>query len=287
MRPVQFHYHRPQSLQEAVRLLASNDEEECKALAGGHSLIPAMNQRLAQPGTLVDVGRLEELKGIRFEGGSLRIGALATHAEIASSPLVQAHCPALATAAGLIGDPQVRAWGTIGGNLAHADPASDPPAVVLAWGARMNLHGPQGERSVAADDFFIGLFTTALAPAELITSIDIPSQPLRRSAYAKMVHPASRYALLGVCVSLQMENGRCTDARVAVGGAIPKASRCPGAEGALSDSSLDDQALNAAAEAISQDLGDDVISDIHAPGEYRRAMAGVYLKRAVRASLSA
>lgn len=282
MRPAQFKYHRPQSLQEAISLLAG--DEESKALAGGHSLIPAMNLRLAQPSALVDIGRLDELREIRVEGGSLRIGALTTHAEAADSEAVRSHAPALAMATSLVGDPQVRSWGTLGGNLAHADPASDPPTVAAAGEGVIHIQGPGGKRSVAAGDFFQGIFATALEPGELITALELPSAQGKNSAYVKMAHPASRYALVGVCVILSLDGEVCSEARVAVGGVTHKPTRMTAAETALTGNRLDESTLENAAQAAMQELGDDLIGDHFAPVDYRRAMAGVYLKRAIRAA---
>lgn len=258
---------------------------DAKALAGGHSLIPAMNLRLAQPGTLVDIGRLDELKGIHVSGSMLSIGALSTHAQIAASADVKTHAPALAQAASIVGDPQVRNWGTLGGNIAHADPASDPPTVILAYGATIHTQSASGARTIHANDFFLDLFTTALDAGELITRVEIPSQAGKKSAYVKMAHPASRYAVVGVCVVLGVEGGRCSSATVAIGGAVPKATRSPGAEAALTGSSLDAAALDAAAQALMNDISGDVMGDIYAAADYRKAMAGVYLKRAVKAAL--
>ncbi len=284
MRPASFTYQRPKSVAEAVQML---NADGAKALAGGHSLIPAMNQRLNQPGTIVDLGRLDELKGVSITGNSrLEIGALTPHVQIATSPNVRKYCRALAQACGILGDPQVRNWGTLGGNIAHADPASDPPTVVLASDARINVLGASGARSVSANDFFLDLFTTALQPGEIITSIEIPMVVDRKSAYAKLPHPASRYAVAGVAVFLDMGNGVCTHARVAVGGATSKATRSPGAERALTGSTLGDGALDAAANALMADITADATSDLYAPAEYRVAMAGVMFKQAARAALA-
>jgi carbon-monoxide dehydrogenase medium subunit len=284
MRPANFDYHRPASVAEAVRLLGSNSA--AKALAGGHSLIPALNLRLSEPAALVDIGRLEELKGIRVSGNTLSIGALSTHAQIASSAEVKTHCPALASACSMVGDPQVRGWGTIGGNLAHADPASDPPTVILASGATIHTQGPNGSRAISADKFFIDLLKVDLQPGELITRVEIPSLQGRKSGYAKMAHPASRYAVVGVCVVLEISGSSCKGARVAIGGAVPKATRSAGAEAALAGSSLDSAALDKAADALMNDIAANLMGDIYAPDSYRKAMAGVYLKRAVKAALS-
>jgi carbon-monoxide dehydrogenase medium subunit len=283
MYPSNVEYHRPGSVAEAVQMLTNTGG---KALAGGHSLLPAMKLRLSEPGTVIDIGRLNELRGISVKGNILSIGALTTHAEVAASADVRTHCPALAAACGQVGDPQVRNWGTLGGNLAHADPASDPPTVVLACGGILHVQGPSGARTISADDFFVDLFTVNLQPGELITSIELPSLHGYKSAYAKMPHPASRYAVVGVCVAMEVEGGRCKQARVAVGGATPKATRATHAEAALTGSSLDEAALDRAVSAIMTDVGDGGMGDIYADASYRRAMAGVYLKRAVRAALA-
>lgn len=282
MRPAALNYQRSTSLDEALQMLA---RPGAKAIAGGHSLIPPMNLRLSEPELLIDIGRLPELKGIRVEGGSVIIGALSTHAEIARSSEVQNHAPALAKAASMVGDPQVRNWGTIGGNIAHADPASDPPTVLLAYDAHIHIAGANGRRVVPANEFFQGLFATDLKSGELVTAIEIASVNGKKSAYAKMSHPASRYAMVGVCVVLDVVGGTCTSARVAVGGAVASVMRSPTAEDALSGSSLDNASLDAAAAGIQQDVSENAIGDLFAPEHYRAAMAGVYLKRAVKAAM--
>jgi carbon-monoxide dehydrogenase medium subunit len=274
---------RPASVEEAVAMLAQNGG--AKALAGGHSLIPAMNLRLAQPEGLVDIGRLESLRGIKAGGGVLSIGALTTHAQIAASADVQKHAPALAAACGQVGDPAVRNWGTLGGNIAHADPASDPPTVLLASGATIHTHGSGGGRAIPAAEFFVDTFTVNLEPGELITGVDIPSVGAGKSAYAKFAHPASRYAVVGVCVVLQMNGNTCTGASVAIGGAVPKATLSPAAAAALAGNALDEAALDAAAAALMDEVGAEVVGDIFAPAHYRHAMIGVYFKKAVHAAL--
>jgi len=283
MRPAPLNYQRVSSVAEAVQLLASH--QNAKLLAGGHSVIPPMNLRLSQPELLIDIGRLPELKGISVKDGSLWIGALSTHAEVARSAEVQTHAPALAHAASIIGDPQVRNWGTLGGNIAHADPASDPPTVLLASEAIIHVQGTAGTRTIPAHDCFTGLFETGLKQDEVITAIEIPSAAGKKSAYVKMQHPASRYAVVGVCVVLEVENGTCVNASVAVGGAVPHATRSLSAEKALTDSTLDEAALDAAAQDLQKDISDDVMGDLFAPADYRLAMSGVYLKRAVRAAM--
>jgi carbon-monoxide dehydrogenase medium subunit len=280
MWPAKFDYIRASSVDDALGQL----DDDTKILAGGHSLLPAMKFRLSQPGKLVDISRINELKGISG-GSSLSIGATSTHAEIAASADVQKMCPALASAAGQIGDHQVRNFGTLGGNIAHADPSSDPPPVLVACGATIHIKGSGGNRPVAATDYFTGLFETALEDGEIIAKIEIPDCSAKKSAYAKLSHPASRYAIVGVCVVLEMDGATCKSASVGIGGATVSAMRCSGAESALADSSLDDAALNAAAAALQSDIADNLIGDAVYPKEYRSAMAGVYLKRAVAEAL--
>jgi carbon-monoxide dehydrogenase medium subunit len=283
MYPGKFEYVRAASVAEALQLMKQNND--AKLIAGGHSLLPAMKLRLSDPPMLIDISRIAELKNIKANG-SLVVGALATHAEVAGNASVKKYCAALASAAGNVGDNQVRNFGTLGGNLAHADPASDPPTVVLACDGVIHVQGSNGKRAIKASEFFRGLFETALGHGEILTGVEIPNQSGKKTAYAKMSHPASRYAVVGVCVSLEMDGKRCKSASVAVGGATNHPVRSPGAEKALAGSSLDDAALNAAAEAIQRDIPADLLmDDVNYPGSYRKAMTGVYLKRAVKAAL--
>src|SRR5436309_9411846 len=197
-RPAEFDYHRPTSLDEASGLLADGD---ARPLAGGHSLLPLMKLRFAEPRTIVDLGRIPGLDGIELVGDELRIGALATHASVAASELVREKCRVLATTAEGIGDRQVRNRGTIGGSLAHADPGADYPTVVTALGATVVVRGPNGEREIPADDFFTGVFTTALRQGELVTMVRVPVVGAGTgAAYEKHRHPASGYAVAGVAV---------------------------------------------------------------------------------------
>ncbi|MEZ4671502.1 MAG: xanthine dehydrogenase family protein subunit M [Anaerolineae bacterium] len=283
MWPANFEYVRASTPAEAIDLLSQNDG--AKLLAGGHSLIPALKLRLNEPALLVDIGRIAALKSISANG-TLKIGALSTHAEVSGSSTVKGYASALAQAADHIGDPAVRNFGTIGGNIAHADPASDPPTVLTAYDATIHIQGASGARTVKAADFFVDLFTTDLQSNELVTAVEIANQGTSKSAYAKLSHPASRYAVVGVCVVLQMNGSTCQSARVAVGGATVKAVRSPSAEAALAGSSLDSAALDAAASAVMKDIQDYVTGDVSFPSDYRHAMAGVYLKRAVRQAIS-
>ncbi len=279
-----FDYHRARSLSDAQRLLAANPG--AKLLAGGHSLIPLMKLRLAAPSAVVDIGRIPELRGIARGGDSIRIGALTTHAEIAASADVQKSAAALAEAAGLVGDPAVRARGTIGGNIAHADPASDLPTVLVALNAQIVSVGPSGERTIAADGFFTGIMSTSLADDEVITAIVVPAAPARGqgSAYVKFAHPASRYAVIGVAASVTMAGNASSAARVALGGLLPRATRARAVEDALVGKPLNDASIAAAASQVNKDLGGDVTGDIFASAEYRTAVAPVYVKRAIAAA---
>ncbi len=280
MYPANTTYHRAGSVAEAVQLLAGN--EGAMVLAGGHSLIPAMKLRLAMPAALVDIGHIEALKGITANGGALSIGALTTFAEIASSDLVRQHAPVLAEATGMVGDPAVRNRGTIGGNVSHGDPASDPPTALTALGATYNVSGPGGERSIVASDFATGLLENVLEENEILTSVSVPSLPSGAgSAYVKFPHPASRYAVVGAAAIVAVQGGSCSSASVVIGGVETTPTRASSVEAALVGSDLGDGALAAAAAALASDLTGDPMSDIFASDEYRRAMAAVYLRRAL------
>ena len=278
-----FDYHRARSLADVHRLLATNPG--AKLLAGGHSLIPLMKLRLASPAAVVDIGRIPELRGISRSGDTIRIGALTTHAEIAASADVQKGAPALAEAAGMIGDPAVRSRGTIGGNIAHADPASDLPTVLVALDARVVVVGPSGERTLAADGFFTGIMTTTLADNEVVTAIVVPVAARgQSSAYVKFSHPASRYAVIGIAASVTLANNQCSAARVALGGLVSHACRAAAVEKALVGKGLDAATIAAAAGHVGEDLGGEVSGDIFASASYRKAVAPVYVRRAIAAA---
>ena len=247
MIPAQFAYARPSTLDEALTLLAQN--EDAKILAGGHSLIPAMKLRLMQPPLLVDIGRLKGLSYIREEDDQIRIGATTTHYQIESSDLLKAICPLLPECAGAIGDMQVRNKGTIGGSLAHSDPAGDWPAAILTLNAELGAVSKNGERTIKADDFFVDLLTTALEPGEILREIRI-NKPNGRTghAYVKMHHPASGFAVVGIAANLSLNgNNECKTANIGVTGVAAKAYRASGVENALTGAKLDDAAISAAA----------------------------------------
>jgi carbon-monoxide dehydrogenase medium subunit len=279
-----FDYYRARSLAEAHQLIAAHPG--AKLLAGGHSLVPLLKLRLAAPSTIVDIGRLPELRGITRAGEHVRVGALTTHAELAASSDVRASAPALADAAALVGDPAIRNRGTIGGNVAHADPASDLPTALVALDARIVVAGPQRRRTIPADQFFTGIMTTALAEDEILVAIEVPAAGRGHgSAYEKFPHPASRYAVVGAAAVLTVKDGTCSAARVALGGLLPHARRAASVEKALAGQPARADAIAAAAQHASRDLGGDVTGDIFASAEYRTAMAPIYVRRALARAL--
>jgi carbon-monoxide dehydrogenase medium subunit len=280
-----FDYYRARSVADAQQLLAAHPG--AKLLAGGHSLVPLLKLRLSAPSALVDIGRIPELRGIVRQGEEIRIGALTTHAELAASADLRNDAPALADAAAAVGDPAVRNRGTIGGNIAHADPASDLPTVLVALDARVVATGPKGERTIQADEFFTGIMTTALAEDEILLAVHVPASGREQgSAYEKFSHPASRYAVLGVAASLTLKGGTCSVARVAVGGLLPNARRATSVERALVGKAATEDAIAAAAQQVVADLGNDVTGDIYASAEYRAAMAPVFTRRAVATAVA-
>ncbi|MER3478973.1 MAG: carbon monoxide dehydrogenase [Meiothermus sp.] len=271
MYTAEFTYHKASSVAEAIQMLQQNPE--AKLLAGGHSLIPAMKLRLAQPPAIIDISKVAELKSIRLEGNTLVIGAAATYAEIAGHEQVKGAAPILAEAIQHIGDPMVRHKGTLGGSLAHADPAADLPAVVLALGAQMKIQGPSGERVVEAGDFFQGMFTTAVGPGEILTEIHIPAHA-GKQAYEKFPHPASRYPVVGVAVVVGA-NG----VRAALTGAGEHAMRLSRLEQALSGKPLTAEAIEAACQGIVSP--EDLMGDHLHSAEYRAHLVDVLAKRAL------
>jgi len=278
MFPSAFDYHRPSSVEEAVRLMGAHPD--AKVLAGGHSLIPAMKLRLAMPEALIDINRIEALRGVRH-GDEVRIGAMTTYADLLDDDGLAGRYALVHDAANHVGDVQVRNRGTLGGSLAHADPASDYTAVVLALGARVTAVGPEGERTIEADDLFVDLYTTALRPDELLSEITIPVMPGRvGTAYAKHRHPASGYPVVGIAVVLTMEGDAVATARVAVTGATSKATRATGAEAALVGNAPDDATIDRAAAVAPEGL--EINGDAYASEEYRRHLITVMTGRVLR-----
>jgi carbon-monoxide dehydrogenase medium subunit len=282
--PNQFEYHRPDSVQAAAALLAANPD--AKLLAGGHSLLPAMKLRLASPAALVDLGGVDGLIGIDA-AGQITIGAMTTYAMLRDSRELQRVLPMVSTAADNVGDPAVQERGTIGGALAHSDPAADFTALFLALNGTVDVTGSSGSRQIAADDLFVDLFTTALEPDEIITSVTFPAvQAGTGMAYEKFRHPASGYAVVGVAAVVNTgADGTVSSARIAVTGAPSKATRATAAEQALAGKSLSDDVIDAAA-AVAAD-GIEVNGDFFASEEYRTHLISVLTGRALRAAAAA
>jgi carbon-monoxide dehydrogenase medium subunit len=278
-----FDYYRARSVKDAQQLLAAHPG--AKLLAGGHSLLPLMKLRLAAPAAVVDIGRVAELRGISRDRDHIRIGALTTHAELAASPELQSGASALAQAAAIVGDPAVRNRGTIGGNIAHADPASDLPTVLVALDARIVAAGPNGERTIAAGDFFTGIMTTALAEDEILVAVHVPVAAAGQASwYEKFSHPASRYAVVGAAAWVAVKDGTCNAARVALGGLLPHARRAAAVEKHLIGKALTGDTIAAAVGQVGADLAGDATGDIYASAEYRAAMAPVFARRAIAAA---
>ncbi len=282
MYPAQFDYHMPGTLKEALDLLGKY-KDDAKLLAGGHSLLPAMKLRLARPAHLVDLRKVPGLGGIREEGGALVIGATTTHWAVESSPVVKGKCPVLAQTAAQIGDPMVRNLGTIGGSLAHADPAADYPATIIALGAEMVAQGPKGKRSIKADDFFKALMTTALSPDEILTEVRVPVCGANVGcAYLKFPHPASRFAVVGVAAVLTLDGGKVSKAGIGITGAGTRAVRARGVEAALQGKTLDAATVQAAADKAAD--GVDVQADLQGSVEYKQHLLRVFARRAIEAA---
>jgi carbon-monoxide dehydrogenase medium subunit len=278
MYPATFDYQRPATIDEAVALLARHGDD-AKLLAGGHSLIPAMKLRLAQPGVIVDIARIAALNYIREAGGAIAIGATTTHWQIESSALLRNRSPLIAETAAHIGDVQVRNKGTIGGSLAHADPAADYPAAIFALDAEIDLVGPRGTRTLKAKTFFVDLLQTAIAPDEILTEIRVPATA-NSVAYVKTEQKASGFALAGVAVVVGPDGPR-----VGITGVAAKAYRATAVEQALAGQSAPGATAIAAAAARAAD-GIEALSDIHASAEFRAHLAQVNTRRALERALS-
>lgn len=284
MFPSEFDYHRAECIEEATELLENYPEAE--VLAGGHSLIPMMKTGMADPPVIIDIGQIDALRGIEFEDEKARIGALTTYATVAGNGRLEKRCPAITEAAHAIGDIQVRNRGTFGGNIAHADPASDLPAAILAADATLEIHGPSGQRTIAADDFFLGMYATDVGEDELLTSIAVPSGNKETvGAYAKRPSPSSGYAIVGVAANLELDGDRIKSARLATNGVQQSAFRLKSVEAALSGKRLEAKSFETAAkyadEAIDEFM---VLDDRQASDEFRTHLLTVYTERALKAA---
>ena len=284
MFPASFGYLTAHSVEEALQLLTKHGED-AKLIAGGHSLIPAMKLRLASPRYLIDLGTVPGLRGVRVDGDTLTIGPLTVHADVASSDLVRKHVSGLADAASVIGDPQVRNRGTIGGSIAHADPGADFPVILTALNASFVLQSPAGKRTVAADNFFCDFYSTAMAANEVLTEVRVPVPPSGGgTAYDKLAHPASGYVVVSAgALVIRQPSGQCASARVAIGGMGSHPVRATAIEATLQGQPLTPEVIAAAtAKAVE---GTDPDDDSYASADYKRHMATIYARRAIEAAV--
>ncbi len=286
MIPAGFEYHAPKSLEEALRLLGRHGDE-AKLLAGGHSLLPLMKLRLAAPRYVIDLGRIRGLRYLREDDGRIAIGAMATHSDILESPLLREKCSLLPKTAHEIGDVQVRNRGTLGGSLAHADPAADYPAAILALDAEIVVLSTGGTRTIPAREFFVDMLTTALAPGEILTEVRVPVLPPKTgTAYLKLHQPASGFAIVGAAACLGLgPAGAIETVALGITGVAPKAYRAVEVEKALTGKRPSEKLLSdAARRAVPPDA--EPLSDLHASAEYRKAMAVVFARRALERALA-
>lgn len=284
MFPASFGYLTAHSVEEALQLLTKHGED-AKLIAGGHSLIPAMKLRLASPRYLIDLGTVPGLRGVRVDGDALTIGPLTVHADVASSDLVRKHVSGLADAASVIGDPQVRNRGTIGGSIAHADPGADFPVILTALNASFVLQSPSGKRTVAADNFFCDFYSTAMAANEVLTEVRVPVPPSGGgTAYDKLAHPASGYVVVSAgALVIRQPSGQCASARVAIGGMGSHPVRATAIEATLQGQPLTPEVIAAAAAKAVE--GTDPDDDSYASADYKRHMATIYARRAIEAAV--
>jgi len=287
MYPDRFDYYRPDSVSQAVDLLTEHPGAEL--IAGGHSLIPTMKSGLSSPESLVDLGGVETLEGIDYGDETITIGAMTTYATVTDDDSLWEDCTVVAEASNAVGDRQVRNCGTLGGNVAHADPASDIPAAALSAGATVHIRGPGGERTVPIEDFFHGMYANDVGDEEILTAIELPRQPTVGGAYAKRPSQSSGYALVGVAVNLPVEDGELTDVRVAANGVLDHAVRLHPVEDRLSGESPD--SLSASdLEAVASHAGDEIddlmiMDDIQASPDFRKHLLEVYTGKALETAL--
>jgi len=284
MIPGSFEYYAPRSLPDAVKFLAEH-RDDVKILSGGQSLLPLMKMRLSKPAYVVDIGRIPGMSAIGEDGNNLIVGALVTHEQIEYSDLLKAKCPLLPQTATTIADVQVRNRGTIGGSIAHADPAGDWPAAAIALDAEIRVFGPSGERWVKCDDFFLGLLMSVLEPDEIVTGIKVPATGADKTAYQKAAPRSSGFAVTGVAVRLAMDSsGTCSRAAIGITGVGDKAYRPERTEQMLTGKKLDQKLIEDAAAESTRNI--EVIEDINGSSEYRAHLTHVYVARAIQEALS-
>jgi carbon-monoxide dehydrogenase medium subunit len=284
MIPGSFEYYAPRSLHDAVKYLAAH-RDDVKILSGGQSLLPLMKMRLSKPAFIVDIGRIPGLDTITEEGDGLIVGALVTHTQIESSDMLKQKCPLLPQTATTIADVQVRNRGTLGGSIAHADPAGDWPATVLALEAEVRIAGPNGERWVKCEDFFLGLLMSVLEPDEVVTAIKVPVTGSDKTAYLKAAPRSSGFAVVGAAVRISLDGaGNCSRAAIGITGVTDKAYRPERTEQMLVGKKLDATVIEQAATEATRNV--DAIEDINGSSEYRRHLTQVYVARAIREALA-
>jgi carbon-monoxide dehydrogenase medium subunit len=280
MIPASFEYHAPQTVADAVKLLRDLGDE-ARLLAGGHSLLPMMKLRLAEPAHLIDINKIQELRGIREEQGVLRIGAMTTENELIASDLLRERCPLIPETAAMIADPQVRNRGTIGGDIVHGDPSNDHPAVMLALGASLVLRGPSGERVVAVDGFYLGTFYTQMKPQELLVEVRVPVPPPHSGhSYKKLKRKVGDYATAAAAVQLTLGGGVCSRIGLALTNVAPTPIKVTAAERLLAGKRIDDALIEQAARLAME--ASDPAEDMRGPVEYKVQMAGEMTRRALR-----
>ena len=283
MIPGPFEYYAPRTLDDAVKYLAEH-RDDVKILSGGQSLLPLMKMRLSKPAFVVDIGRIPGLDAINEQGDSLIIGALVTHAEIEGSALLQQKCPLLPQTATTIADVQVRNRGTLGGSIAHADPAGDWPATALALDAEVKITGPGGERWVKCDEFFLGLLMSVLEPDEIVTAVKFPVTGSDKTAYLKAAPRSSGFAVVGAAVRISLDgSGTCSRAAIGITGVTDKAYRAARTEQMLAGKKPDAALIEQAAAEATRNV--DPIEDINGSAEYRRHLTHVYVTRAIQEAL--
>ncbi|WP_232703287.1 FAD binding domain-containing protein [Halobacterium wangiae] len=282
MFPDEFDYHEAESVDHAVELLGEYGGQQVELLAGGHSLLPAMKTGLSSPDVLVDLGDVDELHGVRADGDTLSIGAMTRYSDLLDADAAREHAPAMTAAVAEVGDAQVRNRGTVGGNLAHADPASDLPGAALVSDATLVAQGPDGEREIPAEEFFYGMYATDLAEDELLTRVEVPVADGAVGAYAKKPSPSSGYAIIGVSVLLDVDGSTVTDARVGANGVVGQGVLLPSVADAIEGGSIDDDSAANAASRATDDVDEAMLmDDLQASGEFRAQLLEVYAERAL------
>ena len=286
MYPDSFDYYSAGSVEEALTLLDEHADQNPTVLAGGHSLVPTMKSGLAAPDAVVDIGDVEEMSGIDVTDGALRVGASTRYEAVVDNADVVAHAPVLAEATREIGDTQVRNRGTVGGNVAHADPASDLPAVMIATDATMHAQSPDGSRAIAADDFFLGIYATALGHDELLVEVEVPAIGDGAGAYVKKESPSSGYAVIGVAARLRTTDGTIAEAGIAANGALDHAVRLSAVESALEGRGVADVDADEVATHATDELDVDLLmDDLQADSAYRAQLLESYTARAVETAV--